>query len=70
MSIFAAIPGRSDLGSMQVRLPLGAWLRVARERRRLAALDERQLRDIGIDPAAAAREAGRPFWDLPAGRRL
>ncbi len=70
MSIFAAILDRSGSGSMKVSLPVGEWMRVARERRRLAELDERQLRDIGIDPATAAREAGRPFWDLPGGRRV
>jgi uncharacterized protein YjiS (DUF1127 family) len=29
----------------------------------LGALDDRMLRDIGIDRATAHREAGRPFWD-------
>lgn len=37
--------------------------RLARERRRLAELDDRQLRDIGLTRAEAAREARRHFWD-------
>lgn len=49
-------------------LPLGRWLTVARERRALARLTDRELADIGLDAAAARAEAGRPFWDLPAGR--
>jgi len=49
-------------------LPLGRWIRVARERRSLAELSDRQLRDIGIDVGVAASEAARPFWDLPKGR--
>lgn len=51
--------------SLSVTLPIGQWIRVARERRALARLDERVMRDIGIDPDAAAVEAARPFWDLP-----
>lgn len=43
-------------------------LRVAAERRALAALDPAALADMGISPAEAAREVRRSFWDLPAGR--
>ena len=31
-------------------------------RRRLAEMDARSLRDVGISPAAAAYESGKPFW--------
>lgn len=58
----------SGFGGLRMHLPLRKWLRVASERRRLAGLSDRQLRDIGIDDLAAAREASRPFWDLPRGR--
>lgn len=44
------------------------WRRLSEERRRLAELDPRLLRDIGVDSAEAATEAARPFWDMPAGR--
>ncbi len=37
-----------------------------RERQRLADLDPRLLRDMGIDPMAAAHEVERPFWQLTA----
>jgi uncharacterized protein YjiS (DUF1127 family) len=39
------------------------WVSLRRERLELAELDERLLRDIGIDRIAAQREAARPFWD-------
>ena len=48
--------------------PVLAWMRVARERRRLAALDAAALADLGIPAPAARAEAARPFWDLPRGR--
>lgn len=35
---------------------------LARSRHQLAQLDERLLRDIGIDRATARFEAARPFW--------
>jgi uncharacterized protein YjiS (DUF1127 family) len=38
------------------------WQRRADERGRLASLDTRLLRDMGISEAAAAREAAIPFW--------
>ena len=50
------------------RLPLAiletllAWQERDRQRRHLAALDDRLLRDIGISRADAAREAAIPFW--------
>lgn len=69
MPILTSILTRPELRALRVTLPLGAWVRVARERRQLAQMDERRLRDLGIDPAEAAREAARPFWDLPKGRR-
>ena len=54
----------------------GAWtpkrlvtmFSVMGERRRLRDLDKDALADLGLTPEEAAREAGRPFWDLPAGR--
>ena len=35
---------------------------LARSRNQLAQLDERLLRDIGIDRATARYEADKPFW--------
>ncbi|MEM1385043.1 MAG: DUF1127 domain-containing protein [Pseudomonadota bacterium] len=42
---------------------IGHWMRVARERDRLARLNQHMLRDIGLTQAEAECEAGRPFWD-------
>lgn len=69
MSIFASILSRPEFRSLKVSLPLGQWVCVAHERHRLSQLDERMLRDIGVDEASAAQEASRPFWDVPARRR-
>lgn len=40
------------------------WRTVAAQRRLLLTMDERMLRDIGIDRYEALREARRPFWDI------
>ena len=40
-------------------------LDVARQRKQLLALDERTLKDIGINRTDALREANRDFWDIP-----
>lgn len=44
---------------------LRRWHELARERRQLAELDERMLKDLGLSRADAEREAGRPFWEVP-----
>jgi uncharacterized protein YjiS (DUF1127 family) len=38
------------------------WQDRATQRAQLAALDDRLLRDMGIDPVDAMREADKPFW--------
>lgn len=38
------------------------WHERIKSRRVLASLDERMLRDIGMDHATARRESGTPFW--------
>jgi uncharacterized protein YjiS (DUF1127 family) len=43
-------------------------LRVRGERRALADLDERSLKDIGYTHGAACAEARRRFWDVPTER--
>ena len=41
---------------------LARWIERSRQRKALAALDDHQLRDIGITRADAGREAEKPFW--------
>ncbi len=41
---------------------------VAAERRRLAALDDRMLKDIGLSRSLAEREVDRDFFDVPHDR--
>ncbi|WP_422072228.1 DUF1127 domain-containing protein [Tranquillimonas rosea] len=43
---------------------------VWRERRALADLDDRALRDIGVTRGAARDEAARPIWELPGHRGI
>jgi uncharacterized protein YjiS (DUF1127 family) len=38
------------------------WHERARQRRQLARLDARMLRDIGITAGEAERECNKPFW--------
>lgn len=38
------------------------WIERARQRRALAALDDRSLQDIGLSRSTAAREIEKPFW--------
>ncbi len=40
------------------------WLERARQRRHLAELDDRLLRDIGLSRAEVDHEISRPFWRL------
>ena len=58
---------REALGHFAERLALADA--VAHERRTLAGLDDRLLRDIGVDRATAVEESRRDYWDLPARRR-
>jgi uncharacterized protein YjiS (DUF1127 family) len=39
-----------------------SWHRASRDRRFLAGLDDRQLRDMGIDRATVENDRSPPFW--------
>lgn len=47
---------------------LALWRTLWSERRALAKLDDRMLRDIGIDAEMARCELARAPWDLPFNR--
>jgi len=49
----------------RILLKVETWLEISRQRRTLATLDDRLLKDIGISRASANAEANRPFWDVP-----
>ncbi len=38
------------------------WRRRSRERRELATLDHRTIRELGLAPSAIQFEANKPFW--------
>jgi uncharacterized protein YjiS (DUF1127 family) len=44
---------------------LREWRRRRMERGDLASLDERTLRDIGLDPGTVYYEASQSFWRTP-----
>ena len=41
---------------------LAGWRRRARERRELATLDSRTIRDLGLSPSDVQFEVNKPFW--------
>ena len=53
-----------DFRGLMIRLHdlRSAWAERMRQRRALAALDDRMLKDIGLDRAAASREEAKLFW--------
>ena len=53
------------LAARAAALQLAVWASRRRNRRALAAVDSRTLRDAGIDPGAAGFEAAQPFWKTP-----
>jgi len=56
-----AAPPRPSI-ARRIALTLGMWRERIELRRHLAELDSRALRDMGVSPAAAAYESGKPFW--------
>lgn len=56
--------GRGGLktGWEQFARLMTVWADRRSQRARLATLDERMLRDIGVDRVTALQEACKPFW--------
>jgi uncharacterized protein YjiS (DUF1127 family) len=46
----------------RISLEVGEWRRRLRDRRALAAMSDRSLRDIGLTRYDADWEARKPFW--------
>ncbi|HXV32141.1 MAG TPA: DUF1127 domain-containing protein [Sinorhizobium sp.] len=63
-SIHLGPTGRKTGASLSVRLvdAMLNWIERARQRRHLAELDDRLLRDIGVSRAEVEAEISRPFW--------
>lgn len=63
----APLAAPQPLAALRALAPLGlnAFIALHRQRRALSELDARLLRDIGVPPEDARREAARPAWDVP-----
>jgi uncharacterized protein YjiS (DUF1127 family) len=58
----AAPPARGRLILGTIVATLREWRRRSVARREFAGLDERTLRDIGLDPGVVDYEIGQSFW--------
>jgi len=58
----AAIP-RQRRGWGAIIACVSRWRDRARQRRQLAALDDRMLADMGINRCDVMRECDKPFWE-------
>ncbi len=64
-AVLAKRSGRAGLTRMGAILALvWTWGERRRSRRDLHGLDQRLLRDIGLTPGEARREAAMPFWKV------
>jgi len=60
-------PRRKGWGIARLMRALELAWQVRRERRMLLGMDDRMLKDLGLNGIAQA-EASRPFWDVPSDR--
>jgi len=70
-AIAGALPRQAvSLGALAKALwrQLKRWQQLAAQRRRLAALNDAALKDLGLSRADVLQEAERPFWDDPLKR--
>lgn len=63
LDMFVATPARQPSLVRRLGFTFALWRQRVELRRRLAEMDSRSLRDLGISPAAAAYESGKPFWE-------
>jgi len=60
---YASIPFGSAGGTLgQLLRTLKVWNERAASRRALRALEDRELKDIGLSRIEALQEAAKPFW--------
>ncbi|HLI22909.1 MAG TPA: DUF1127 domain-containing protein [Stellaceae bacterium] len=60
--LLRSLPRSVRLCARRARRLAKCWAERWRTRRLLARLDERQLKDVGLNRLEAAREARKPFW--------
>lgn len=61
-SRFAVIPAAATVAALRGARALALWGECRRARRKLIALSDRALHDLGISRADAWGEYGKPFW--------
>jgi uncharacterized protein YjiS (DUF1127 family) len=57
-----AIMSAVATATLRAACTVQAWRARARQRQVLATLDDRMLKDIGINRMTARREVAKPFW--------
>jgi len=61
-----AVRRRRSAALLKAMRHVGAWcwlcIQRAEQRKRLAELDERMLKDVGLTPRQAAEESAKPWW--------
>ena len=57
-----AIVQAVESGYSKVRNLIGTWAKRSADRKYLAEMPNHMLRDIGMEPYDAMREANKPFW--------
>ena len=60
-NLYASVAEPRPTLRQRAGLTFALWRQRIDMRRRLAEMDSRSLRDVGISPAAAAYESGKPF---------
>jgi uncharacterized protein YjiS (DUF1127 family) len=70
VATIASHPAATPRGSLSLFVDvivatLREWRRRSAERRELARLDERIIRDVGLDPSSVYYEASQSFWRVP-----
>jgi len=60
----APLAGAFAAFNQLVARTFSTWRRRAQDRRELANLDHRAIRDLGLSPSEIQFEANKPFWRL------
>lgn len=62
LMLLSALRSLRDSAWVRFAAPLCSWSSRIRDRHELARLNDREIRDLGWQPAEVSREARKPFW--------